>query len=463
VPVERLGALRVLHAIHDFLPRHRAGAEIYALDLCRELDRRHHVTVLAAEYDLARPHGQVTWRVQDGLPVAELVNNGRAASFEDTYRSPVITEQLGRLLDVVQPDVLHVHSLLNLSFDLPGLARARGIPVAATLHDYSLVCPSGGQRVHRADDHLCDVIDPARCARCFRESTFNQQVGIGNVAHMGGVGRIVKQTARAVLQRAPRLADTVGRAVARGAGIEVRPADIEARLAGARHVFDDVDLFVAPSRSLGDEFVRLGVSRAKLRVLDHGFAPLPKAHAAVPADHRPLRIGYVGTLVWHKGVHVLIDACRALPTDAYELHIFGDPNVDSGYSENLRKRAAGVTVQFRGEFTRDAVLDAYSSLDIVVVPSLWPENSPLVIREAFMAGVPVVGARIGGIAELVTDGENGLLYEPRSTSGLTEALNSLIGDRSRLATFAQRIPPVKSMEVHASEWEAIYHDLLRQP
>jgi len=80
-----------------------------------------------------------------------------------------------------------------------------------------------------------------------------------------------------------------------------------------------------------------------------------------------------------------------------------------------------------------------------------------------MAGVPVVGARIGGIAELVTDGENGLLYEPRSTSGLTEALGTLIGDRSRLATFAQRIPPVKSMGAHASEWEVIYHDLLGQP
>src|SRR6266705_3054722 len=107
----RAGSLRLLHAIHGFLPRHRAGSEIYAFELCRELDRRHHVTVLAAEFDPARPHGHVTWRVQDGLPVVEVVNNSIAGTFADTYRPPVISDQMAALLDVVQPDVLHIHSL----------------------------------------------------------------------------------------------------------------------------------------------------------------------------------------------------------------------------------------------------------------------------------------------------------------------------------------------------------------
>jgi len=221
---------------------------------------------------------------------------------------------------------------------------------------------------------------------------------------------------------------------------------------------------------MGDEFVRLGVSPAKLRVLDHGFARLAnQAQAGGAGGTRerghasPLRIGYVGTLVWHKGVHVLIDACRALPNHSFELHLFGDPDVDPGYSEDLRQRAAGVAVRFRGEFTRDAVLDAYSNLDVVVVPSLWPENSPLVIREAFMARVPVVGARIGGIPELVTDGKNGLLYDPLSPTDLTRALRTLVDDRRMLESFARNCPAVKSMDVHAREWESIYSDLLRRP
>jgi glycosyltransferase involved in cell wall biosynthesis len=174
--------LRVLHAIHDFLPRYRAGSEIYALALGRALARRHHVTILCADYDPARSHGEVVWRLQDGLPVVELINNWICASFEDTYRPPVIGDRLRHVLRAVQPDVLHVHNLLNLSFDLPLLARAAGIPVVATLHDYTLVCASGGQRIHRADRHVCHQIDLDRCARCFGESPFGARMSLGLIA-----------------------------------------------------------------------------------------------------------------------------------------------------------------------------------------------------------------------------------------------------------------------------------------
>ena len=171
--------LRILHAIHDFLPRHQAGSEIYAFELARELAAAHHVSVVCADYDPSRPHGQVHWRVHQGLPVIEIVNNWVCASFEETYRPPLITDRIAHVLRAVQPDVIHVHNLLNLSFDLPAVARAHRIPVVATLHDYGLVCPSGGQRIHRADRHVCDTIDVERCARCFGESPFGAQLAVG--------------------------------------------------------------------------------------------------------------------------------------------------------------------------------------------------------------------------------------------------------------------------------------------
>ena len=160
--------MRLLHAIHDFLPRHRAGSEIYALALGRALARRHHVTILCADTTRRAPTARA-WRVQDGLPVVEIVNNWICGSFEDTYRPPVMGDRLRHVLRAVQPDIVHVHNLLNLSFDRRRL-RAAGIPVVATLHDYTLVCASGGQRIHRADGHVCHEIDVDRCARCFGES-----------------------------------------------------------------------------------------------------------------------------------------------------------------------------------------------------------------------------------------------------------------------------------------------------
>ena len=135
------------------------------------------------------------------------------------------------------------------------------------------------------------------------------------------------------------------------------------------------------------------------------------------ATRRPLRIGYVGTLVWHKGVHVLIDAVRGLPSGRLRAEDLRQSRVFPDYYRDLRARAAGLPVRFMGAFDRERVADVYAQIDVLVVPSLWLENSPLVIHEAFMAGVPVVGARIGGIADLVEDGRTGLLYDPaRPTS-----------------------------------------------
>src|SRR5262249_54003253 len=164
------------------------------------------------------------------------------------------------------------------------------------------------------------------------------------------------------------------------------------------------------------------------------------------APARPLRIGYVGTLVWHKGVHVLIDAVRALPRDTYELKIFGDPTTFPEYSAVLRRQAAGLPVHFMGGFARDRVSDIYAEIDVLVVPSIWIENSPLVIHEAFMAGLPVVGSRIGGIADLVDDGRSGVLCEAADAAALERALRPLVDDPSRVACLASAAPRVKSME-----------------
>ena len=185
--------LNVLHAIHDFLPRHQAGSELYTFELCRALQERHHVTVLCAEFDGSRPHGRVIWRLHDGLPIVEIINNWVCGSFAETYRSPLLGERIGQILEAVQPDVVHVHNLLNLSFDLPRLAHAANAAVVATLHDYTLVCPSGGQRIHRSANHVCHEIDTERCARCFGESPFHTLMATGQiVASAPAPGDLVK-------------------------------------------------------------------------------------------------------------------------------------------------------------------------------------------------------------------------------------------------------------------------------
>jgi glycosyltransferase involved in cell wall biosynthesis len=456
--------MRILHAIHDFLPRHRAGSEIYAFELCRELGRSHHVTVLCADYDPSRPHGHVSWRVHEGLPVVELANNWRCASFEDTYRPPVIGDRIAHVLRAVQPDVIHVHNLLTLSFDLPVLAGQHGIPVVATLHDYSLVCPAGGQRLHRSEEHSCEIIETERCVRCFRESALQAQISFGRVTALTGAPGPLHRAVSATLRRFPKLAAHACEAIRQAPALKLSVEDIERRLSAARRLFDLIDLFVAPSMSMAAEFQRLGLDEAKIRVSDYGVSPLGSpSHNGNGTRAGLLRIGFVGTLAWHKGAHVLLEAVRGLPDSSYELLVFGDPGLFPDYTAGLRAQAAGLPVQFMGGFDRGQRADVYKHIDVLVVPSLWIENSPLVIHEAFMAGVPVVGASIGGIAELVDNGRTGLLYNPHSTSELTAALGLLVERPEVLAglqTEVQSTAPVKSIEDNAREWEQTYADVL---
>jgi glycosyltransferase involved in cell wall biosynthesis len=433
--------VRVLHAIHDFLPRHRAGSEIYAFHLCRQLSDRHHVSILCADYEPRRPHGHVTWRLHEGLPVVEITNNWRCESFRETYRPPLVGERIDHVLRATRPDVVHIHNLLNLSFDLPALARRRGAKVVATLHDYTMICASGGQRVHVAEQHVCHDIDTHRCARCFRESPFGAQMAIGRLASETTIAPVVG-VASALARRFPR---TVGR-LAAGVG----------RLPTAGVAASEV----APSASIASEFVRFGMPPAKLRTMDYGFVPVARRRTAASAPR--LRIGYVGTLVWHKGVHALIDAVRALPPASYELKIFGDASVFPEYAADLRSRARGLPVQFMGKFDQSGAAGIYQQFDVLAVPSLWLENSPLVIHEAFMAGVPVVASRIGGIADLVEDGRTGLLYDPNAAGALGQSLRSLIDSPQRLAALSlgvQTRTRVRSMTDDADAWHGIYSDV----
>lgn len=440
--------LRVLHLIHDFLPRHRAGSELYAFELARELTKRHDVFIAAGEYDPSTAHGTIRWRAYDGLPVIEIVNNWEFNGFDETYSSARLNRQFEHVLDATEPDILHVHNLLNLSFDVPRIARERGTAVVATLHDYTLVCASGGQRVHIADQHVCESIDPDRCSRCFAESPFYAQLAVGRLQRQLRGGPVVKWAATlgrqlpAVSRRALGLVGS-GRPTA---------ADLQRRLAYSRHVFEHLDKCVAPSAALADEYVKLGLARERIEVSDYGFRMMPRA-ARVQSD--AVRFGFVGTLAWHKGAHQFLDALKQL-RGRFRATVFGDPAVSPLYTADLHRRVDGLPVRFDGAFDRTRVPEVYADIDVLVVPSLWPENSPLVIHEAFMHGSAVVASRMGGIPDLVTDGVNGFLYDATSVGDLAERLQRFIDDPALAGRMAARAPRVKPIEDEAGEWEARY-------
>ncbi len=162
--------MKILAVIHDFLPRHQAGSELYCFYLCKELQGLgHEVRVLCTETDHQAPAYDVRERMYDGIPVTEIVQHFHYRAFEETYRNPFVEKIFAEIVKSWRADVVHFHHLLGLSFGCPRLAKEAGAAVVFTLHDYWLLCLRGGGQRFQDDGTVCERIDPSACAVCVAE------------------------------------------------------------------------------------------------------------------------------------------------------------------------------------------------------------------------------------------------------------------------------------------------------
>ena len=189
-----------------------------------------------------------------------------------------------------------------------------------------------------------------------------------------------------------------------------------------------VDTVVGVSRFTLERHLGWGFfPRARRTVLPNVFTNLSFRPRPRPAPGAPLRIGYFGRLIPDKGPGLLIEAVKRLPPSGWSLDIAGTG--DPAYVGTL-KAAAPPGVRFLGWCAADSV---FPTLDISVVPSLWPDPQPRVTFESFMHGVPVVGARAGGIPEQIDEGRTGWLFEAGSADALAASLAGRLADRADLA------------------------------
>jgi GT2 family glycosyltransferase len=211
-----------------------------------------------------------------------------------------------------------------------------------------------------------------------------------------------------------------------------------------------------------DRFVRFGIAPARITVADNGTDPAPFASVTRTRSQR-LRIGFIGSLMVSKAPHVLLEAVSRLPRGTASLDMVGGYSAyhgDDSYKSRLEPLLKHDAVRVHGAVPHDRIPSLLASLDVVVVPSVWAENSPVVIHEAFLAGVPVVASRLGGIPELVDDGKNGLLFRAGDIADLTRALERLVDEPALLDTLRAGIPRVRTIEEDARATRALYRHAL---
>jgi glycosyltransferase involved in cell wall biosynthesis len=189
----------------------------------------------------------------------------------------------------------------------------------------------------------------------------------------------------------------------------------------------EVDLFLAPTSFARDRAVEFGLDAAKVQVRPLGAVVGPGRARAAGARRR---IGFIGTLAPHKGVHVLIRAFRALGRPDLTLDLHGSLTTHPGYVAELRRAAEGdPRIRFQGPFPEGEQPRVLSTIDLLALPSVWWENSPLTVLEALAAGIPVIASAVGGVPELVSHDDTGLLVPPSDPEALRNALEDVAEGR----------------------------------
>jgi GT2 family glycosyltransferase/glycosyltransferase involved in cell wall biosynthesis len=449
--------MRVLVIAHGFPPHAQGGSEIYAYDHARALVERcgDEVFVLTRDQDPSRPEYDLRMEDRDGMRVAWVNNTFTATtSFEDSYRNPAIARIAARLVDDWQPAVAHAHHLTCLSTDIVDMLGARRVPIVYTLHDYWLLCHRG-QRLDTSYQ-LCDGPGPHGCGAC---------------VHAGADAPLpagVVPALRAVEARLPKAVGAAGRRLVEAITPDAPPATsaTAVRTRHMRGVLARIDHFLAPSRALRDWFIGQGVPAERIGFSPYGLDDAPlRSVSRQPASH--LRIGYIGTLMVSKGPDVLLEAFARLPPGRATVELFGSPadyHGETGYRARLEPLLSlpGVTVS--GPRPHAQIPAALASMDVMVAPSIWPENLPFVIQEALLSGIPVIGSRIGGIPELINDGRNGLLFEPRDVDGLHRALVRLLDEPGlrQTLTAGAGATSFRSLDDDVQASHALYEQLASQ-
>ena len=444
--------MRVLMIVHGFPPSAQGGTEVYVRGLARALAAAgDHVTVLTRESDPHRPEYAVRTRIDRGVPVYTINNTFQACtSLIDSYENPDLLAVASGLIDELAPDVAHVQHLTCLSTGLLRDLSARRIPVVMTLNDYWLICQRG--QLLDLDGQRCDGPYDAGCSRCLPPGVLASPTTYR-------AGRLARSLP---VPGAAGLVSLASKALEVTISADALRAATRVRLEHMRDAAQHVDVFLAPSETMRSRFERFGIPAERLRRCDQGI-DLELFRGIVRGPSTVLRAGFAGALIPSKAPHLLLRAAAELPAGSIAVDLIGPPAVyhgDGSYRDVLEPLLGKSFVRHLGPVPHERMASAMARLDVLVVPSVWIENAPFIIREAFAAGVPVIASDLGGMREMVRHDRDGLLFAPGDDRALAAQLRRLQDEPGLLERLRQGIRPPMSIQEDAGTLRRLYGELL---
>ena len=434
---------KILHVPYTYAPDPMGGTEYYVRSLAEHLQHCGFSSTIAA------PGSKNSSGLQGGLEVYRFAGSQSPDAAAEGVPDPNAASAFQQILAKTSPSIVHLHARsAAVSELLLDAARASGACTVVTYHTPTLSCLRGTMLLNGSTQ--CDgVLDARRCAAC--------------VLRRHGV---IDPLPAALARLPARLGVSL-----QALGLEYGPwralrmrQIVSQHIARTQRFLSLADLVVAPCQWVADLLLANGLSQEKLRLCRQGLAhPLPSNEPSRKSQGPTLALGFFGRIDPTKGIEVLFRALRCIPTAPLELNIYGVSQEGSdSYSLQLQTMAReDKRIRFLPSLSSDQVLATMAGLDLVVVPSLWLETGPLVVLEAFAAGVPVLGSNRGGIAELVQSGINGQLLPTGDHKIWSETLSSLAANPQIVKHWRAAVKSPRTMRTVAEEMAVSYADLLK--
>jgi glycosyltransferase involved in cell wall biosynthesis len=407
--------MKVLHISHLIYPVSQGGTEIYTADLAQALiDRGIEVTVAipaTARTAEALSNGKLQPFVVpiERAPKGRFGNKLRYASF----RGPFWQDELRRLIQRMSPDVIHIQQAMEFGPALFEWLEGFKLPLVITLADYWLLCPG----IIRA----CDG-KPVQCAKLCCEDVKWARFGFlwrlaSAISHRRRIKRFVKR-ARPYLAAISRKTQLIFE----GEGYSKELMHLHPWGIDVRHLRDSAG-----------------------RVGEH------PAHA---------RIGFIGTMLPHKGCHVLAEAFARSRPIAASLHFYGGGN--EAYIQGIKRQFDGADITFHGRFDHGSVAEILAGLDLVVIPSIWEETYCLVAQEALAARRIVIASNVGGLSDRMVHGVNGFLVPPDDVGALSREISRLAPQYHDIEQTLDFDRSLLDIGDDAKEWISVYEAAIAQ-
>jgi glycosyltransferase involved in cell wall biosynthesis len=439
--------VKIVQAVEWYYPEGSGGTEVYVSGLCRKIrDAGHDVCVAAPDPGQVQP--RTYWH--DGVEVFRYPIPSQPSRRECQGRITVRgAEHFHDWLKKQEPNIVHFHTFgTGLGLHEIKAARAARARVVVTTHSASLgfLCQRG--TMMQWGEYLCDgICEPAKCSAC-------------ELQHRGLSKRVARTLAvlpLAISGAANKLPGKVGTALSMGDLITFNQRQ-------QADMLQLVDAFVVLTSWAFDRVMANGASQEKVRLNRLGVRELPSVRKSGP-DRKPTRcpilVGYLGRFEAVKGVEDFARAIASLPLELPIRFEFRGP-VNNTAERGIVDLLKGVVrddarVAFAPSVAPEAAYEVLASYDVLCCPSVCVEGGPTVALEAHAVGTPVIGTRIGGLAEIISDGMNGRLVPPGDWRALARVLIEVVGSpHTTIDKWRTELPTPRTMDQVSSEYLQLY-------